>query len=254
MRYRASERPVSSKSAQSAALPDDALPDVSTIAAPHDPAAAPSQLAPLLTELASIWQDYRSNVWRTPLLQRMRTRQLQITDYLRWMSHWIPQVREGSLWMREGAASLTGDYATLASLIDLHAGEEQNDFKILHSDYLKAGGTETDINRLRRNPGGEALNAYLHSLAATPNPIGLLGAIYIIEGTGQRIVPSLLPCCARACRCRPMPSAFSNTTVPTTRTTWSAGCWPCRWRWSWTAKARPSRPYCRPHATRPPCT
>ena len=109
------------------------------------------------------------------------------------MSHWIPQVREGSLWMREGAASLTGDYATLASLIDLHAGEEQNDFKILHSDYLTAGGTETDISKLRRNPGGEALNAYLHNLAAMPNPIGLLGAIYIIEGTGQRIVPSLLP-------------------------------------------------------------
>ena len=175
------------------AITNDALPDVSTIAAPHDPATAPQQLAPLLTELASIWQDYRSNVWRTPLLRRIRTRQLQTQDYVRWMSHWIPQVREGSLWMREGAASLTGDYATLASLIDLHAGEEQNDFKILHSDYLTAGGTETDISKLRRNPGGEALNAYLHNLAATPNPIGLLGAIYIIEGTGQRIVPSLLP-------------------------------------------------------------
>lgn len=184
-------------SIQKSSIPDtltnDALPDVSTIAPPHDPAAAPSALAPLLTELASIWQDYRSRVWRTPLLHRIRTRQLQSADYVRWMSHWIPQVREGSLWMREGAASLTGDYATLASLIDLHAGEEQNDFKILHSDYLKAGGTETDISRLRRNPGGEALNAYLHSLAATPNPIGLLGAIYVIEGTGQRIVPSLLP-------------------------------------------------------------
>lgn len=174
-------------------IANDALPDVSTIAAPHDPATAPQQLAPLLTELASIWQDYRSNVWRTPLLRRIRTRQLQTQDYVRWMSHWIPQVHEGSLWMREGAASLTGDYATLASLIDLHAGEEQNDFKILHSDYLTAGGTETDISKLRRNPGGEALNAYLHNLAATPNPIGLLGAIYIIEGTGQRIVPSLLP-------------------------------------------------------------
>ena len=123
----------------------------------------------------------------------MRTRQLQTQDYVRWMAHWVPQVREGSLWMREGAASLTGDYAQLAALIDLHADDEQHDFKILHSDYLKAGGTETDITRLRRNPGGEALNAYLHSLAATPNPIGLLGAIYIIEGTGQRIVPSLLP-------------------------------------------------------------
>ena len=181
------------KSSTTETIANDALPDASTIDAPHDPAAAPQQLAPLLTELASIWQDYRSNVWRTPLLRRIRTRQLQTQDYVRWMSHWIPQVREGSLWMREGAASLTGDYATLASLIDLHAGEEQNDFKILHSDYLTAGGTETDISKLRRNPGGEALNAYLHNLAATPNPIGLLGAIYIIEGTGQRIVPSLLP-------------------------------------------------------------
>ena len=171
----------------------DLLPGADTIAAPHDPAAAPEPLAPLLTELASIWQDYRSRVWRTPLLRRIRTGRLRREDYVRWMSHWIPQVREGSLWMREGAASLTGDYAALAALIEVHAGDEQNDFKILHSDYLAAGGTETDIARLRRNPGGEALNSYLHSLAATPDPIGLLGAIYIIEGTGQRIVPSLLP-------------------------------------------------------------
>ena len=64
---------------------------------------------------------------------------------------------------------------------------------ILHQDYLNAGGTVADINELHRNPGGQALNSYLHSLAATRNPIGLLGAIYIIEGTGQRIVPSLLP-------------------------------------------------------------
>lgn len=186
-------QPTQSTQTPAPALADDALPDVCSIGAPHDPASAPQPLAPLLTELASIWQDYRSQVWRTPLLQRMRTRQLRSEDYVRWMSHWIPQVREGSLWMREGAASLSGDYAALAALIDLHADDEQHDFKVLHSDYLKAGGTQTDMGQLRRNPGGEALNAYLHGLAATPNPIGLLGAIYIIEGTGQRIVPSLLP-------------------------------------------------------------
>ncbi len=180
--------------AADAGVPEtDLLPDAATIAAPHDPGQAPAALAPLLTELASIWQDYRSRVWRTPLLRRMRTGRLQTADYVRWMGQWIPQVREGSLWMREGAASLTGEHAALAALIDVHAGEEQNDFRILHQDYLKAGGTEPDIERLRRNPGGEALNAYLHGLAATPNPVGLLGAIYIIEGTGQRIVPSLLP-------------------------------------------------------------
>ncbi|KAG1250678.1 hypothetical protein G6F65_018648 [Rhizopus arrhizus] len=95
--------------------------------------------------------------------------------------------------MREGAASLSEQYAPLAALIDMHAGEEQNDFQILFQDYRNAGGTVDNIDALRRNPGGEALNAYLHSLAATRDPIGLLGAIYIIEGTGQRIVPALLP-------------------------------------------------------------
>ena len=163
------------------------------IAPPHDPAAAPAALRDLLTELASIWHDYRSQVWRTPLVRQIRDRRFTRPDYLNWMAQWIPQVREGSLWMREGAASLTGDYAHLAALIGVHAGEEQNDFQILFDDYRKAGGTVSDIAALRRNPGGEALNAYLHGLAATPNPIGLLGAIYIIEGTGQRIVPALLP-------------------------------------------------------------
>lgn len=163
------------------------------IAPPHDPAAAPEGLGELLTELASIWHDYRSRVWRTPLVRQIRERRFALPDYLNWMENWIPQVREGSKWMREGAASLAEPYQALAALIGVHAGEEQDDFMILFNDYRKAGGRAADIDVLRRNPGGEALNAYLHGLAATRNPIGLLGAIYIIEGTGQRIVPALLP-------------------------------------------------------------
>jgi 3-oxoacyl-[acyl-carrier-protein] synthase-3 len=163
------------------------------IAPPHDPAAAPEGLGELLTELASIWHDYRSRVWRTPLVRQIRERRFALPDYLNWMENWIPQVREGSKWMREGAASLADPYQALAALIGVHAGEEQDDFMILFNDYRKAGGSIADIDALRRNPGGEALNAYLHGLAATRNPIGLLGAIYVIEGTGQRIVPALLP-------------------------------------------------------------
>ncbi len=167
--------------------------DAAAIAPPHDPDMAPQGLGQLLTELAAIWHDYRSRVWRTPVVRRLRNREFQTADYLNWMENWIPQVREGSKWMREGAASLTEQYAPLAALIDTHAGEEQNDFQILFQDYRNAGGAVEDIDALRRNPGGEALNAYLHGLAATRDPIGLLGAIYIIEGTGQRIVPALLP-------------------------------------------------------------
>lgn len=168
-------------------------PDDDLIAPPHDPADAPAQLRHLLGELATIWHDYRSRVWRTPVIRKLRDRRFATADYLRWMQHWIPQVREGSKWMREGAASVQPPYEALSSLIETHAGEEQGDFLILFNDYRKAGGDIADIDALRRNPGGEALNSYLHALAATPNPLGLLGAIYIIEGTGQRIIPALLP-------------------------------------------------------------
>lgn len=162
------------------------------ITPPHDPESAPAHLHDLLTTLAGIWHDYRSQVWRSPVIHKLVSQQFSQEDYRNWTSQWVPQVREGSRWMREAVASLTGAYADLAGLIEMHAGEEQNDFKILYEDYCAAGGTEP-LDNLRRNPGGEALNSYLHSLAATTNPIGLLGAIYIIEGTGQRIVPALLP-------------------------------------------------------------
>ncbi|MBB1088027.1 iron-containing redox enzyme family protein [Lysobacter sp. SG-8] len=163
------------------------------IAPPHDPADAPAALRHLLGELATLWHDYRSRAWRTPVIRALREGRFDTADYRAWMQHWIPQVREGSKWMREGAASVRAPYEALATLIETHAGDEQDDYMILFEDYRRAGGEVADIDALRRNPGGEALNSYLHALAATPNPLGLLGAIYMIEGTGQRIIPALLP-------------------------------------------------------------
>jgi 3-oxoacyl-[acyl-carrier-protein] synthase III len=167
------------------------------IPAPHSaddlPPDADPQLAKLLRDLADVWHRYRSRAWRTPLLQAVRERRMTASDYQRWMACWIPQVREGSFWMREAMANMTGPYAVLSSLIEQHAGEEQFDFKILFNDYRVAGGPEANMDVLRRNPGGEALNSFLHAMAATPNAVGLLGAIYMIEGTGQRIIPALLP-------------------------------------------------------------
>ncbi|NMG65256.1 3-oxoacyl-ACP synthase [Azoarcus indigens] len=161
-------------------------------AAPHDPDSAPAHLRDLLTALAGIWHDYRSEVWRSPVVHKLVAGRFTVADYRSWTAQWVPQVREGSKWMREAVASLSAPFAALGELVELHAGEEQEDFRILYQDYLAAGGGEP-LEALRRNPGGEALNAYLHALAGSENPLGLLGAIYIIEGTGQRIVPALLP-------------------------------------------------------------
>lgn len=165
-----------------------------SIAPPHEASTDSSTGArQLIKELASVWHDYRSRAWRTRLIRKITTGEFTEADYVRWMSCWIPQVREGSKWMITGAGNLEAPLDALAALVRKHAGEERNDFKILFDDYRLAGGTANAIDDLRRNPGGEALNAYMHSLASQPNPLGLLGAIYIIEGTGQRIIPALLP-------------------------------------------------------------
>src|SRR5690606_34089267 len=120
----------------------DTFPRADSIAPPHDPADAPAALKHLLGALATEWQTYRSNVWRTPLIRRLRDGQFGTHHYIAWMQHWIPQVREGSLWMREGAASIRpdGPFGALAGLIETHAGDEQDDYMILFEDYRTAGG------------------------------------------------------------------------------------------------------------------
>lgn len=147
----------------------------------------------LLQDLSAIWHDYRSSIWRTPIVKKILTNSFSHEDYIQWMSCWIPQVREGSLWMKEASEHLSNEYQSLQQLIQMHAGEEQNDFRMLFENYLAAGGKEKSIEKLRRNPGGEALNAYMYSQAKQTDAFGLLGGIYIIEGTGQRIIPALLP-------------------------------------------------------------
>ena len=38
-----------------------------------------------------------------------------------------------------------------------------------------------------RNPGSEALHGYLMHRASEPNPVGLLGAMWIVEGLGEKM-------------------------------------------------------------------
>jgi 3-oxoacyl-[acyl-carrier-protein] synthase-3 len=168
--------------------------DPHPIAAPHDAASASTpRVGAVIAELAGVWHDYQSRLRRTPLLRRITTRTCTRQDYLSWMSAWIPQVRAGSQWMRRAAEHVREPFLALVPLIDLHADDEQNDYRILFDDYRSVGGEERDLDALRRNPGGEALNAFMFRLAERINPIDLLGAIYIIEGTGQRVIPQLLP-------------------------------------------------------------
>lgn len=170
-------------------------PCLSDLTLPDAPMSAEGETGPvaeMLQALMGVWHDYRSQVFRTDIARAVMDGSVTMPQYLAWMESWIPQVREGSLWMRRAVSSMQSEYRELATLVQTHAGEEQLDWQVLYQDYLKAGGT-LPAAHLKRNPGGEALNAYMHAYASRPNPVGLLGGIYIIEGTGQRIVPTLLP-------------------------------------------------------------
>ncbi len=146
----------------------------------------------LLLALGAIWHDYRSTVFRSELAHKTFNGHIKIEDYRLWMENWIPQVREGSIWMRTAIANLSNKFEGVQELIEEHAGEEQFDFKILYADYQNAGGTK-NIDDLKRNAGGEELNTFMYEKAKSDNPLGLLGGIFIIEGTGQKIIPTLLP-------------------------------------------------------------
>lgn len=146
----------------------------------------------LLLELGSVWHSYRSNVFRTEFANKIFNNNFSVDNYQQWMENWIPQVREGSVWMRTAIKNLSNKFEGIQELIEEHAGEEQFDFKVLYADYQNSGGKK-DIDDLKRNPGGEALNKYMYERANGVNPLGLLGGIFIIEGTGQKIIPTMLP-------------------------------------------------------------
>jgi 3-oxoacyl-[acyl-carrier-protein] synthase-3 len=172
----------------------DAEPERFRPAPPHRPDDdAPPVVATALRQLAEVWHDYRSRAHRTPLVQKILKGELTRDEYVRWMSCWIPQVREGSGWMRAAAARFEEPFLALRTLVESHAHDEHLDYTMLFEDYQAAGGTAASIDDLRRNAGGEALHAFMISRASRPSALDLLGAMYIIEGTGSQIIPLLLP-------------------------------------------------------------
>jgi 3-oxoacyl-[acyl-carrier-protein] synthase-3 len=57
---------------------------------------------------------------------------------------------------------------------------------MLESNYISVGGKLDDIVQAEKNIGTEALHAFMYQRATDPNPFDLLGAMFIIEGLGQK--------------------------------------------------------------------
>ena len=140
----------------------------------------------LIEELALVWAEFEHQLTRVPIVSRIEARQATIGDYRRLLRNLRQQVMEGSRWITRAASSLSVEHTEIRAEFIHHAAEEQRDFQMLERDYVAAGGHIDEIVGAAKNVGSEALSAYMFQEASRPDPIQLLGAMYIIEGLGAR--------------------------------------------------------------------
>ncbi len=137
--------------------------------------------------LAQVWIDFESALVRVPIIDRLVTKRLRLEDYQRLLINLRQQVVEGSRWISRAASNLTPAHEELRSLFVRHAAAEHRDFLLLEQDYAATGGEPERMQKAVKNIGSEALSAFMYHTASKPDPVGLLGAMFIIEGLGNRL-------------------------------------------------------------------
>jgi Iron-containing redox enzyme len=140
-----------------------------------------------LRRLVRAWFQFERRLAVVPIVRRLDLGTFTREDYQRLLLNLRPQVVEGSRWISRCASSFDREHTDIRSVVLRHAHDEHRDYEILETDYVATGGNLKSIREQPRNIGSEALNAFLMHRAGEPNPVGLLGAMWIIEGLGEKM-------------------------------------------------------------------
>jgi 3-oxoacyl-[acyl-carrier-protein] synthase-3 len=143
-----------------------------------------------LQALLRVWFDFERNLGKVPIVQRLEQGRISIEDYRKLLLNMRQQVIEGSRWISRSASSFDRNFADVRSEIISHALEEHKDYEILEQDYVNAGGELADIQDAQRNIGSEALHGFMMHRATRANPVDMIGAMWIIEGLGNKMALS----------------------------------------------------------------
>src|SRR5215469_9288263 len=143
-----------------------------------------------LRRLTREWFEFERRLSVVPILRRLDLGTFTRADYQRLLLNLRPQVVEGSRWISRCASSFDRDHADIRSVILRHAHDEHRDYVVLEQDFVAIGGDLAAIRAQPKNAGSEALHAFLMFKAGGPNPGGLLGAMWIIEGLGEKMAAS----------------------------------------------------------------
>ncbi|MDT0179526.1 iron-containing redox enzyme family protein [Microbacterium sp. ARD31] len=140
----------------------------------------------LADRLAAVWEELEEHLSRVPILQRLDAGTVTLCDYERLLFNLRQQVVDGSPWISRAASNFDIAHFDLRAAAIKHAEEEHRDYLMLERDYVAIGGSLAELRAGRKNLGSEALSGYMFTYADRPNPTGLLGAMFIIEGLGAQ--------------------------------------------------------------------
>ena len=143
-----------------------------------------------LQQLLRVWLGFERDLSTVPLLRRIDLGTYTIEDHLCLLRNLRQQVIEGARWITRAASSFDRNHAEIRSTIISHAVDEHRDYELLEQDYVASGGKIEDILGMEKNIGSESLHGYLMHRSSRQNPIDLLGAMWIIEGLGEKMARS----------------------------------------------------------------
>ena len=160
-----------------------------------------------LRKLLRVWMDFEKKLMTVPIVRRIELGTFTQKDYLKLLFNLRAQVVEGARWITRTASSFDRDHAEMRSVVIGHAKDEHRDYEILEQDYVSVGGDLTNLRSGERNIGTEALHAFLMHRGSQANPIDMLGAMFIIEGLGEKMasnwakrIQELIDCPANSTR------------------------------------------------------
>ena len=143
-----------------------------------------------LRELMSVWLKFELELPSTAIIKRLYDGRFTARDYRDLLRNLRQQVVEGARWISRAASSLDRRFLEERSTVIGHAREEHRDYELLERDFVIAGGDLKEIRGGEKNIGSEALHAFLMYEASQPNPIQMIGAMFIIEGLGEKMATS----------------------------------------------------------------
>lgn len=140
----------------------------------------------LFERLGDVWLLLEEYLDEVPVLRRLEEGTVTLEDYQRLLFNLRQQVVDGSPWISRAASNFDIAHFEFRTAAIKHAQEEHRDYLMIERDYVAVGGSLDALRAGRKNVGSEALSGYMFTYADRPNPVGLLGAMFIIEGLGAK--------------------------------------------------------------------